>query len=625
MGLFNGRNVNVTFEDVWFSDCKLSSASNVSGLIQTERCFSASLGFSIRLFRVQFKMNTNTGGSAGLHIEDPSCSDIVMNDVAFMNNTSLNGSCLSSQNSLENIRLVGNEVLFINNGVSILNFPSVLYFPPRSKTLILVLFAWDNNHCLLVEEGELSVYNATFVRTRGSDFRFPRSKMPASIGAKKANVTIFGALFSRNHRAIRLDEECNFMAVGSLFSRNGLNNMVGSAIFAIRPQSIRLVSTVFEKNTFSYNPRGANEGTVYVRGSSGVINSSLIDVSHCQFRENRAYNGGGFRIADFHRGRILVNSTTFSGNGWEGGAWHEINPAGYGGVFYIKDCNEVSFRIQRSIFDSNRASSSAEQDSGGAIYVQNITGELRIHRSRFHDNIATDSGGAISVKQPEVTLLTVNVSDCYFMRNRCFFLASIVPSFGGSISVIGNGVELDIRRTIFRNNSADSGGSIYAEYIRLLRMERCTFHSNFASLLGGAMMTVDCEPSELRRSRLVNNTAQHGGAIYSGSEEISMYNCVFARNKASGNGGALATVTTSATILCHSCRFYSNSAKKNGGAIHVFPAKFLSLNDVVFMKNKASFWGGAVSILLTEVFNTWSISSISQCNFSENQAALGGK
>ena len=613
MILFGGRNVNVTLEDIWLSDCKLSSTSNVFGLIQTETCLSASLAYSIRLLRVQFKKNKNAGGSAGLHIEDPSCSDIVMNNVSFLNNTFLKESALSSRNSLTNLWLLGNRQLFPSGG------QSILYFPPQSRTLITGLSATKNDQCLSVERGELSVYSAIFKRTWKDHYGGSPS---ASIAARKANVTVLSVQFIRNQRAIHLDEECNFNALDSVFSHNGVWNDLGSAIYAYRPQSIHLVATVFKKNDLDFYLQ-RNHGTVFIRGSSAIINNSLINVSHCQFRENLASDGVGFWITDFHRGRILVDSTTFSGNTAIGSSVYASNAA-YGGVFYVRDCKNVLFRIQRSTFDLNTAASFYGQDSGGAIYVSNIVGELFIYSSLFRDNFAGDMGGAISVDQEKNAELKVNVRGCSFEHNRCTFRADGFESYGGSIFLFGSGVELHIKRTIFRSSSANRGGSIYAQLLRSLQMERCTFHSNRALGLGGALIAVDCDPPELRRSRLINNTAEHGGAIYSDSEKIFIYNCVFAKNMASGNGGALATVTSSATIRCRSCRFLSNSAKKNGGAIHVFPAYDLDLNDVVFMKNQASFWGGAISILLTEVSEHWLFASISQCHFEENQAVLGG-
>ena len=616
-GLFDGRNVNVTLEDVWLSDCKLSAASNVSGLIQTETCSSAPRAYWIELIRVQFMENRNAGGSAGLHVEDPSCSGTFMNGVAFLNNTFLNGSARSSHNILRNLRLIGNRPLYAS-GENLF----VLYFPPQSKTQIISLFASDNYYCLAVDEGELDVRHATFTRM-ADDVNFLVYAQPASIIAKKANVTIHSSGFNVNSRAIRLREECNFVAVSCVFSRNGLWSYTGSAISAYRPQSMHLVSTVFEENKLDFYA-SYNVGTVFIDGSSRAVNSALINVSHCHFRDNIAFKGGGFSITDYHRGRVLVDSTTFSGNGLKyGGDWHDYD-AGEGGVFFVENCRNISFRIQKSTFDSNQAVSFVGGDGGGAIYFLNNTGELFIRSSLFRNNVATDDGGAISVAQPEDTVLKVNVSDCSFEGNRCFFLTGGARSFGGSIAVQGKGVELDIKRTVFRDSSADNGGSVCAERTRLLRIERCTFHSNRATHSGGALLTIDTEPPELRRSRLINNTAEHGGAIYSRSDRISMYNCVFAKNQASGNGGALAAVIASAVIRCRRCRFISNSAKKNGGAIHVFPVNSLSLNDVVFAKNEASFWGGAVSILLTEVFHSWSFASISQCHFVENQAALGG-
>jgi len=116
-------------------------------------------------------------------------------------------------------------------------------------------------------------------------------------------------------------------------------------------------------------------------------------------------------------------------------------------------------------------------------------------------------------------------------------------------------------------------------------------------------------------------TLGNGGAISVTGGTLSITDCIFTSNDATGddsNGGAV-SVSGGATAILDDCAFYSNTAVLDGGGIFVVDAdSSIILNWAQFRACSAGASGGA--IFASENTNC----TIDLCLFRENQAASGG-
>lgn len=121
-------------------------------------------------------------------------------------------------------------------------------------------------------------------------------------------------------------------------------------------------------------------------------------------------------------------------------------------------------------------------------------------------------------------------------------------------------------------------------------VERCTFADNHVSGRGGAIIAY-YSAAIIRDCAFVNNSARSGGAIFANEVQANgkspqIINCTFDSNQA-GFGGAV----WSADARVLGCTFRGNRATEYGGAISM--ARLI--DDCTFVANVADFGGGVWS------------------------------
>lgn len=118
-----------------------------------------------------------------------------------------------------------------------------------------------------------------------------------------------------------------------------------------------------------------------------------------------------------------------------------------------------------------------------------------------------------------------------------------------------------------------------------------------------------------------NQSARHGGAVYSDAANVSFIDCTFSSNSAggggygvlSGFGGAIATPDSLSAVTCNNVVFTSNTAR-SGGAVFAGP---VALQNCVFSRNWARDNGGGIFVRSVD-------SALSLCTFSRNGALGAG-
>ena len=136
---------------------------------------------------------------------------------------------------------------------------------------------------------------------------------------------------------------------------------------------------------------------------------------------------------------------------------------------------------------------------------------------------------------------------------------------GGAI--IATNSTVNISRSKFEDNRADTGGAIFAEQDSIINMSGNMFVSNNVAMWGGVLdsfsSTITIEASEFHD----NYAIYKGGVLYSYfSSAIIIKASKFHDNSASDEGGVLYSKYSS-NIIIEASKFYNNNATKMGGVL----------------------------------------------------------
>ncbi len=111
---------------------------------------------------------------------------------------------------------------------------------------------------------------------------------------------------------------------------------------------------------------------------------------------------------------------------------------------------------------------------------------------------------------------------------------------------------------------------------------------------GGALSLTGYSPT-LRRLWFAGNTASYGGAIQTSNSGVSIVDCRFTDNEATGLHGGALYLQGGAPVIERST-FSGNVAAEAGGAIWMGSSTTLVAGDVVFVDNEAGAGGGAIRV-----------------------------
>jgi len=296
-------------------------------------------------------------------------------------------------------------------------------------------------------------------------------------------------------------------------------------------------------NAQTYIPGGSVEGTWNLEGSPYIILGDIeINYSNTLIIEPGVEVRFNWSFTLFVNGTILAQGTeadsiTFTAVDLDQG-WESIR-------FLDTPLDNDSSRFEYCIFKHGKVYGSEPDNSGGAIAAVNY-GQFVIDNCMFKDNEALDS-------------LNLNSTPC-----------------GAAIALLGTGIGPVITNSVFKNNIAMSGGSIFCYEDSDPWIENNTFFdniavigSNFGSGFGGAITCyLDSDPT------IINNT--------------------FYNNLAMEAGGAIAVVSNCNPVIQRNL-IYSNTAKIWGGGIEVVDeCSPKILNNTITHNTATSFANNAV-------------------------------
>lgn len=393
----------------------------------------------------------------------------------------------------------------------------------ETLTIINSTFKWNSPTSqaggAIYSKGDVSIENSEFEDNSAYDggaiYCYGALDITSSIFTSNratASNSDGGALFAKGQINV---EECNFTdneashggairgyAAVLVRACQFMNNEaeIGGAIYKTGDDFIAVEDSTFVGNNATSGPGGAVYGATYV------------SIGHSNFTGNTAKKEGGAIYSKYIQ---FDGESSFIAN----------HAKGHGGAIYTS-------KIAREVNDLYFESNYADDDFGGALYINNKCGDVYFNNLTFTDNHAVaGDGGALYSDSGSTNL---NLNNCVFIGNSAY--GGVEKRYGGAVRACGN---INVYNSYFKDNLAENhGGAIYAN--KLEHMENCVFISNRAQKGDGGAVYINnkCTSYVSRNYFESNNCNGRGGAIYTDSKDCNLYlnNNAFFSNNAGGQG-----------------------------------------------------------------------------------------
>ena len=410
--------------------------------------------------------------------------------------------------------------------------------------------AYSEKGGAIYSKGEISIINSSFISNKalvdGGAIYSESENDVEIIGTQFISNEAWGAIITRCFGGA-ICAKGDVMVEDCDFSSNKAENY-GGAIYSYK-------SVIVTDSSFTAN--SAKEGgAIYINGPNAVVDDSL-------FNRNSATSGHGGAIYAtewLHIGNSTLEGNTARGKG--GATYSKYikfsktvkfvgNSAhGHGGAVYT---DRISDNVKDLIFESNYA----DDDYGGAIYINSKCGDVNIYNSVFNNNYAiAGDGGAVYSDSGSTNLKFYN---CNFNGN--YANGGVEKRYGGAIRSSGN---LMLSNCTFKGNWAqNSGGAVYCN--SKLEVDGSHFESNNVYVDYGGAVYAD-KLDYIKDSVFISNFAQNsGGAVYVNSAcTMTVSTTYFESNRANYRGGAIFTDSIDSHLRLTNNAFLSNNAVDQG-------------------------------------------------------------
>ena len=318
---------------------------------------------------------------------------------------------------------------------------------------------------------------------------------------------------------------------------------------------------------------------------------------------------------DFHGGNDTKSLTSFHLQ--DGVTTFSKNVVGlHGGAVYVsKRCNASWSEV--TTFSGNVA------DRGGAVSVGNGGKASWAGVTTYSGNVGHNVAGAVGVREGGHASWT----------GMTTFLGNSAEVAGGAVSMNRCNASW-AGKVIFSENYAHKGGAVSVTLSEVSWAGEVIFSGNIALGDGGGVnawasslsFSDVAEAGWGTRTLFFNNTAESGGALFVTVDSNVEWNgkTNFTSNIAYSDGGAVGSmlaVDESVLVFKGSTHFINNEAGANGGGMALLGALSVQFNttDVAFDGNVANVSGGGVYISATGIGPTFI-----GTRFDSNSAQLGG-
>ena len=463
---------------------------------------------------------------------------------------------------------------------------------------------------LRIEEGSTAVLGRNTVINNNT------AKSGGGVYTKGGKVTINSSTITENKATgngggICAEDNSTVTVVGGEISSNtsaGVEQTTsGGGGLYTNNSTVTLDKVTITGNQATTDPRN-DGGGILAAGSNLTITGSTIT-------ENTAPDcGGGLFLS--HTNANITDSTI------------EGNQATQGAGVYLNDSPDVAeadctgshtHNITRTNINRNTASS-----IGGGMYV-GLKSNVTLTGSTLDGNATTDKtggqGGAIvAYSAGDITLDSTTVtnndaaagggiyslgtagSDTHItLRNNTKFTGNTAASGAGIYLVrsSGNNILLELSDSAIDNNTASSGGGIFAYNGVQINANKASFNGNKAAN-GAGIYLYGYDPNnkvmaELTDSFIDNNIASDwGGGIFAyNGAEVKANNTSISNNKG-GNAGGLLVWNNSSAELSNGSKVIGNTATNgNGGGVYAINGT-VTATDCDITHNTATGNGGGI-------------------------------
>ena len=268
------------------------------------------------------------------------------------------------------------------------------------------------------------------------------------------------------------------------------------------------------------------------QGGAYFANDGRLTVEDCEFLRNRSKQSTGGAI-HMQTGSLTVLRTNFNANQSESG----------GGAITMNNGTDVT--VRRCTITNNFSNGSVSVGGGLAL---GSSGPLLIVKSTITGNKAA-AGGGLGLSGSGATYI-----------NQCTIAGNIAAgngSFGdgGGVRLATAGAKVITNSTISGNGASTTGGGIMARSGAALTLRSCTVSGNFAASFGGGLCVDSFASTQtVELSTIVKNqSADSGGGIFAG-RPISLFGTIVARNSAASGGqdlrgGASAVISAAFCLI----------------------------------------------------------------------------
>jgi hypothetical protein len=242
-------------------------------------------------------------------------------------------------------------------------------------------------------------------------------------------------------------------------------------------------------------------------------------------------------------------------------------PDGAGGG--IRDHGNVSLTLSNMIVKNNRSTG----DGAGVVMEDTVNGSwtLTIDKCTIINNHAGDAGGGIDTDGTG----NVVINDSNISGNTDINQGAGVYIDAIQVGSVFLGAPMTMTRTIVSNNQAlaagvtASGGGISNAGNGKMTIINCTIAGNFSGGSGGGFSDENNQGTlDIRNSLFLNNSAiADGGAIQEGGPTTSIVNSEIKGNSAGGHGGGIFVNGTTLTLTASTIA--GNTAVAAGGGIEI--------------------------------------------------------
>ena len=241
----------------------------------------------------------------------------------------------------------------------------------------------------------------------------------------------------------------------------------------------------------------------------------------------------------------------------------------------------------------------------------NLQTSAMLHTSKFWNNTGTQ-GGIIFMTYSNVTIYNSRL-----LNNKAVQ--------GGVLKAVQKSSLIIAESEFNFNNAYGDGGALLLSYMNLAIISKSQFTGNKAATSGAALFAL--HSILIIQNIKIKKNKGTGGALTAENCEINFYGICRMMNNTAQNGGAI-TATRSKLIVYNQTTVIYNNARLTGGGAYLYHSELICHHEgtLIFSENIASKRGGgiyAISLFVTLYTRIYDIIP-SSLLFTKNAADMGG-